>query len=131
MFNDCTWPIVIRWILFVPLGVCGTMLAQGIIRLSNSEIPFIAECLARVVEPWAFLLPFLWVLPRFNRIFTKIFCIIYILCQILFVIAALFTDWLLPQPWADVTFSILSLVSVVIALLYFLNQNYSDDYRKV
>lgn len=125
VWNDCSWPVPVRWIAFVPVGLAATVLVQGLIRFSNPGTAFFAECFARAAEPWAFLLPALWVLPRFNRAFIFLIIGLYLLFQGVYVGSIIIKPEYFEPQWAETIFALTSFISGGAAGWWALQQNYA------
>jgi len=98
----------------MPVGFVVTALVQGVIRLANSEIPFIAELTARCSEPWAFMLPAVWVIPQHKRVLIAISTCLFFGVAVLSFYMAVTSEQYSEQPWADISFSIVTLISSTI-----------------
>ena len=127
IWNDCPWHPVLRWLLFLPVGFIVTSIVQGVLRLANTDTPFIAECLARTAEPWTGLLPALWVLPRFNRAFILLATATYLGVQATMVVFSYSMPEFSQQRWADATLSVIAVASALGTAIYAWHQRYSGD----
>lgn len=125
-FNNCTWPIWLRWIFFIPAGILSTSIIQGALRLFNSETPFIAECLARFVEIWAFFIVSLWVLPKFNKIFLWLISILYIIFYIGFIVVVFLKKIQSNQLWYDIILALIAVCSTFASIYYFSHREYNE-----
>ena len=105
--SECTWPIWLRWLLFLPVGFVATALIQGVIRHPT----FFSELLERGVEPWAFMLPALWVMPKGKRVLISLATCFFIGTAILSFYMAIYNEQYSEQPWAVISFSIVRLIS--------------------
>ena len=125
--DGCPWHPAVRWLAFLPLGIVATGIAQGLLRLANSDTPFIAEVLSRVIEPWAFFFVSLWVLPRFHRAFMAVVSGLYLLVYLSTIYLATVDEGFSSQPWADYTISAVAIVSCGASVYYFMNETYVRD----
>ena len=123
--NDCSWPTWLRWLAFLPLGLIVTSLVQGTIRLSNMDAVFAGECVARAAEPWAFLMPALWVLPRFNKAFAVVVIGAYMLLQAVYTSSVVARPEAFQPQWTEITLAFIAFVSAGAAGWWALQQRYA------
>lgn len=112
------WPPIIRWILFIPAGFICTSLTQGIIRLTNSQPPYIAEILALAAEPWAFLIPAVSILPKGRKYFLIIFGVLYCLIHVANIYSHHNIRGYSASPWADTFLNLVALTSCISSILW-------------
>ncbi len=115
MDKQCTWHPVLRWILFIPVGFVCTALFQGLARFAQfigGSGAFWGNCLAAVAEPVAFLIPALWILPRFHRPFIVLFGVAYCGLEVC-VLYMTFTRYGFSAAWRDIVLATVALASGV------------------
>jgi hypothetical protein len=113
MNKECTWHPVLRWIFFIPAGLVFTTLLQGILRLAhyiNGNGEFCGNCLAALAEPIAFLIPAIWILPKYHRPFILLFGIPYSFMEAYFLFLT-FSRYGFSDGWRDITIAAIGLAS--------------------
>jgi hypothetical protein len=119
MSNECQWDPVLRWLLFLPAGIVGTVLVQALLRFGqwlNGSGAWWGDFLAAAAEPWAFLALALWVLPRFHRTFTLIFAIPYCCFEAFVLVWSFMHSY---TPWRDGSEAAVALASGIGTAIYF------------
>jgi len=111
--NDivCDWPTWVRWLVFLPLGIVCSGLAHGILTGFDNEALFINELIALAAEPWAFLLPALWVIPRYRRALIVVSTLVFACIASITIYLTFTMPNFSVQPWVDISSSVAWLVS--------------------
>lgn len=120
--DDCTWHPVIRWLLFIPLAVVASGVAQALLRWANADTPVLAELLSRAAEPWIFFYVSLWILPKFHIVFMWAVSVLYVATYCSTIYFTLTSPNFSADPWVDYAVSGTAVVSCILATRYFLSE---------
>ena len=108
--------------MFIPLGALASGLAQGVLRIANSDVEAAGELLARAVEPWVFFAISVWIIPRFHRTFVALFWLGYVLLYVTSIYFAIYLEGYTSNIGYEVAISLVAIISCSASALYYQKQ---------